>query len=354
VQEDPGLVQLAHEICAVLQYRSLQIAAPEKPSPQQLPKRLIQINHGSKTWKVVEVGKHELPYVAISYMWKDCPAALKCTKTTLHEYSIDQPLSVLPVLFGNAADYSARCGITHLWIDRFCIVQDDEVEMTGELTRMADIYANASFTIMSTSSTSDHSTLSLAKWHGSAQEIPGLSIQRLGHSNRTWVFQERLLSKQVLYGERKTCSHFVVGSKNSFITRISNRRLGAPDHRGESLLQSAQSILHDSLDGNKAEKDAVSKNTYEATLAAAEGIKHYEDGDLVRSAAKFVNARDSISVFQKSRTEVREKYLTYSTYLAIAWLGQKLPAEVVEVLDRAIAAYNVEVDFATELKPNIM
>lgn len=47
-------------------------------------------------------------------------------------------------------------GKTFLWVDRFCIIQDDMNNKYCELTSMASIYANAYFTVVATDIDSDN------------------------------------------------------------------------------------------------------------------------------------------------------------------------------------------------------
>ncbi|KAF8853466.1 HET-domain-containing protein, partial [Acephala macrosclerotiorum] len=50
----------------------------------------------------------------------------------------------------DAALITTQLGIKYLWVDRFCIVQDDVVDVEMEIVQMPEIYYNAELTISAT------------------------------------------------------------------------------------------------------------------------------------------------------------------------------------------------------------
>ena len=66
-------------------------------------------------------------------------------------------LYFLPETFQDAIKITRRPGIKYLWIDCFCIVQDDSQDWEKEATRMAQIYQRSYVTIAAAGSTDSYS-----------------------------------------------------------------------------------------------------------------------------------------------------------------------------------------------------
>jgi hypothetical protein len=62
-----------------------------------------------------------------------------------------------------------------------------------------------------------------------------------------------------------------------------------------------------------------------AMKIAGEGIECYKTKRPLRATAKFVKARDYISAFVAPSVECLHGHLLFSTYLALAYLGQQNP-----------------------------
>jgi Heterokaryon incompatibility protein (HET) len=61
----------------------------------------------------------------------------------------------LPKTFQDAIIFARSLGIDFIWIDSFCIVQDDEIDWARESAEMSSIYQNSFITIAATKS-EDH------------------------------------------------------------------------------------------------------------------------------------------------------------------------------------------------------
>jgi hypothetical protein len=93
-------------------------------------------------------------YVALSYMWgktMDPFMTLRSNLSTLSEEgSLERPhiQSRLPQTIKDFMRLTAVIDQEYIWIDRFCIVQDDEAHKSIQIQAMAAIYTNASITIL--------------------------------------------------------------------------------------------------------------------------------------------------------------------------------------------------------------
>jgi hypothetical protein len=65
------------------------------------------------------------------------------------------PLLELPKTFQDAVDIANALGIRYLWIDSFCIIQDDENDWQTQASLMAAIYENAYITLAAGASDND-------------------------------------------------------------------------------------------------------------------------------------------------------------------------------------------------------
>lgn len=87
-------------------------------------------------------------YVALSHRWGEDTFA---TRTTRGNYAsrLTEPQWATQ-LFLEAALHARSLGVRYLWIDSWCIVQDEEVDWARESVRMADYYQQAWLTISAT------------------------------------------------------------------------------------------------------------------------------------------------------------------------------------------------------------
>ncbi|ATY65123.1 Heterokaryon incompatibility [Cordyceps militaris] len=151
-------------------------------------------------------------YVALSYVWgpqprahgDDAPAQL--TKSNLDEWLLALPEQNVPQTIADAVWLARKLGLRHLWVDRMCIVQDDEAVKENHIRHMAFVFANAYLTIVAAHNdvntgllplnvrrprpprgggppTADHNDLLLAsRWN-----------------TRGWTLQERLYSRRAVF-----------------------------------------------------------------------------------------------------------------------------------------------------------
>ncbi|KAF9878799.1 hypothetical protein CkaCkLH20_03699 [Colletotrichum karsti] len=112
-----------------------------------MPKRLLEI-FGSAEKPLIRLSTNHrsTAYVALSYCWgADQPA--KTTTANLHDYLSEIPFDTLPLTIQHAAIVTRGIGLSNLWVDAMCIVQDDEEDKLGEISQMHAIYRNSWVTI---------------------------------------------------------------------------------------------------------------------------------------------------------------------------------------------------------------
>lgn len=203
------------------------ICPPVVKSP--FPKRILALERRSGPEPLVKVVEKESAqgiYATLSHCWG---SELPCVMTIGNRINRLRgiPWAELPQTFQDAIQYCLELGISYLWIDALCILQDDREDWQIESAKMADIYQNSYLTIAATSSNSGSmgcfSNQSMAYQHEERQlEVQSTAGQvyrilvrhQLSHwvvpptllsrrenplLSRGWAFQERVLSPRVLH-----------------------------------------------------------------------------------------------------------------------------------------------------------
>lgn len=115
----------------------------------ELPSRLIEIAEDG-TARLVETGGQVGQYVALSYCWGQHPEENRSTtiynvQTRLRAGGL--PRDELPAAIRDAVTVTEKLGIKYIWVDAFCIIQDDISDKHGELGKMSQYYRNSYLTI---------------------------------------------------------------------------------------------------------------------------------------------------------------------------------------------------------------
>jgi hypothetical protein len=96
--------------------------------------------------QISAIGEKKVEYVALSYCWgRSRPLVTTMSNIIGHYQGID--ISTLPKTFRDALSVTRLLGIQLLWIGALCIVQDDDADVTEQLSRMGAYYQNAKVTL---------------------------------------------------------------------------------------------------------------------------------------------------------------------------------------------------------------
>ncbi|KAH0547711.1 hypothetical protein FGG08_000200 [Glutinoglossum americanum] len=199
-----------------------------KPTPSPLPTRIIKLldGDGLKLSDDEERGQ----YATLSYCWGG-PQTFCTTVGNLEDRKRGFRLSDLPQTLQDAVYLTRRLGLSFLWIDSICILQDSETDKEREILEMAKYYKQSYVTICAASAASCHDGFLQAR-KNECQKHPGFGLasdllklpfispdaeigtvlfreespyylNREPIADRAWTLQERLLSPRVLmYGRR--------------------------------------------------------------------------------------------------------------------------------------------------------
>lgn len=181
-----------------------------------MPTRVLHLGDNNELRLVETNGSIDSPYVALSHRWGNLTEDQKfCLKTdNIGSFKKDIPYSSLPKSFQDAVRVTSAIGISYLWIDSLCIIQDDKGDWEEQSSKMEDVFSFACCTIAATSATS-----SLAGFLG--ERIPRncavleaatgplylsqaiddfeLDVEEGVLNSRGWVFQERALSRRTIH-----------------------------------------------------------------------------------------------------------------------------------------------------------
>ena len=136
-------------------------AAPSKP---WAPTRLLEISgtpagfavHLVETSFQESVGEYR--YAALSHMWGDLtsPAPFRTVAGNIERLRHCIDPGELPRNFIDAILVCMRLGISYVWIDSLCIIQDSDEDWEREAVLMHLVYRHAVTTIVATSATSSY------------------------------------------------------------------------------------------------------------------------------------------------------------------------------------------------------
>ena len=163
-------------------------------------------------------------YIALSYVWGQIPRA-HTTKSNLPALRTPGSITAeaeqlaIPRTIRDALKLVSLLGERYLWVDSFCVIQDEVDTKELQLSSMASIYANAYFTIAAAEGKdADHGISGISGSAEARKTDDGMfrlsdGNQMIAHetgsiafaparattwSTRGWTFQEGLFSRRIL------------------------------------------------------------------------------------------------------------------------------------------------------------
>lgn len=195
----------------------------------KLPRRILLLEGPNKARIYVTRGEVG-PYACLSHCWGAQPP-ITTTTQTFAQYQHNIPWASLPKTFQDAVSFTYRLGISCLWIDSLCIIQDSLDDWLREGSNMSHIYRNSHVTLAAVwaadpshgcfiTSNPSHMSKELVLTHDDDEPSHVFFREPLSHSltarpldGRGWAFQERLLSPRIVRFEEQEvswkCAHSV-------------------------------------------------------------------------------------------------------------------------------------------------
>lgn len=199
----------------------------ESRSASRLPTRLLDVGESNSTSCIRLVQSSGLPlntkYLTLSHCWGLKPVH-KLTTLSASSFYKGIELFKLSRTFQDAVfvtrEFQLLFGVQYLWIDSLCIIQDSVEDWQSESAVMGEVYQNAFCTIAATASSDGDGGLFFERDPVRRKPCPISAFSRgrsrkyfycLNPNNweenvskaplngRSWVLQERLLSRRVLH-----------------------------------------------------------------------------------------------------------------------------------------------------------
>ena len=167
----------------------------------------------------------EQSFFALSYVWgEDLPSSLlEASSATIDSMGQEGglPTSQMPRTIENAIQICIQLGQNHLWVDRLCVIQDDDEDKESQIEAMKEIFSSAELVLIAAYGDSmsfgiagvgPSRSLTQQREHFLGLQVTNVSqnIQDdpldLWHT-RGWTYQEAVLSRRRLYLSNKG-AHF--------------------------------------------------------------------------------------------------------------------------------------------------
>ncbi|KAK0634550.1 heterokaryon incompatibility protein-domain-containing protein [Bombardia bombarda] len=162
-------------------------------------------------------GPNTLEYVALSYVWGEVQdgSITKLTKGNLSSLSEAINVSSLPATIRDAINVCDNLGLQYLWVDRFCILQDDDGDKSSQIQAMSEIFSTAKMILVAACGIGMDSGLTGVSQPRDPQIsriVSGAGIQvnlqrpplwdainASAWNSRGWTYQEAILNRRKLF-----------------------------------------------------------------------------------------------------------------------------------------------------------
>jgi hypothetical protein len=128
-----------------------------------VPPRLVELDDATKSFRVVAATQLALgtPYATFTHCYAPDDEGIKLLESTVERFSSQQPLSALSQSYRDACAVVVQLGLSHIWIERLCVIQDDQADQQAHQDKVLrrDILSNGFCGIGDAGSTSSSSGL---------------------------------------------------------------------------------------------------------------------------------------------------------------------------------------------------
>ncbi|KAK4246548.1 heterokaryon incompatibility protein-domain-containing protein [Corynascus novoguineensis] len=196
----------------------------ETPS---LPTRVIDVGSAEQRPRIIVSQAGRARYATLSHCWGG-QSWVGTTTQNLAQMLDGFDVTTIPATYADAITMTKRLGIRFLWIDSFCIIQNDHDDWLAESQKMGEIYENAYLNIAATGANGgmsgflktrkedpvyvrvpsaagqrkyDWSSTGVGQFYFTNQADSDFDtfVTRAKLNTRGWVLQERILSRRSVH-----------------------------------------------------------------------------------------------------------------------------------------------------------
>lgn len=255
-----------------------------------MPRRCILINPDglSNIVRLADTEGRSESYLALSYVWGSTQKNDPLTRAKLATSKRGILTTDLPRAMQDAIDITMKLGFRYLWVDRYCIVQDDLDDCAEEISMLAEYYENAALTMAIQPELSRMDTFS--RW--------GCQVFNRGRYcmwwTRTWILQEVILASALLSAD----ADVLLPSGNDVLT-FSRTSLvdSASTTQARQLHSTTDAIVVTNTESSAARNQSEAELFTRAQKALEEGLSNLLEGRLQRASAELTLCRDLLGRF---------------------------------------------------------
>jgi hypothetical protein len=349
-------------------------------SYREMPSRLLEID--GDVCKLVQTGGHDedLEYVALSYYWgtaeTELPGLRKDNESKFHE---GISLSRLPWAVQDAVNVASAAGIKYLWVDRFCVLRDDDEEFYKNINNLPEIYKNSSLTICvdtnlesaiinnsrQLSRRFEPPSVSCGPWkvYGKPESrrfapTKSIFVDKLSSAvywTRAWVVQEGLLNGRASVAEPDIESDLELISlprklfDNLVVAILDHEKIeqhGVDEVADPASTVASQTLSDDLPNENNSDmpkRDVLLPSTNEGLKTASseieKGTLYFEGGKALEAIGCFVTARNSVAAFKSASTDSLAIYLLASINLGLVYWVEGILETSLEILKSTLKTF---------------
>ena len=306
-------------------------------------------------------------YMALSYVWgtgpprppADPPAQLQ--RSNLDAYQLGLPDTGIPITVLDAVWLAKKLGLRYLWVDRFCIIQDDEQEKSKHVQNMPYIFSNAYLTIVVAFGDVHTGILPL----NSKRPVRVPKTGATDHSDllsesrwitRSWTLQEGLYSRRIVYFFEDTftwechCDQGQGGSPNNIIKKIRGNRTTCTDRQSSAAFAFKRAPWPDLDEYARIASDYSGRRvtSVDDTLKAFSGITHvmsriFPGGFVYGMPLMFLD----IALMWRPNASIRRRAVTRPPFLpSWTWMGWWFDGVPVD-----LTLWRAATDYVEDTKP---
>ncbi|KAE9373586.1 HET-domain-containing protein [Stipitochalara longipes BDJ] len=164
-------------------------------NPYGIPTRLIDITHSQPHLCLGASLKGIVEHATLSHCWgSPNPPLETLRKDNLQSFLHHIPPEALPKTFRDFIQISRFLGITYVWVDSLCIIQDDKEDWKTESARMTAVYGGSAFNIAASGAFDG----SVGSFEFFPLHFDFSHFRKAPLASRGWAVQERLLPRRTV------------------------------------------------------------------------------------------------------------------------------------------------------------